>query len=183
MELEEFFEFERRFVVPQQLLPALDGGTLLIQVYLVARDGYSVRVRLEVRDAALDPAVLGADTTLAPLIEACAPRCAAAWLAVKGPGVGGVRFEREMELPAAVGLELARQGAAFVVKTRFPLVSGEDLWVIDVFHGANHGLAIAEVERADHLEDVRAPSFCGREITDEPGYSNEDLAFKPLSSR
>ncbi|WP_371164036.1 hypothetical protein ABYF34_02760 [Buchananella felis] len=179
MELEEFFEFERRFLVPAGALPELRGGTLLLQVYLTARDGFSVRVRLEVADSVLTPAQLEGPASLAELVESCAPACTAAWLAVKGPGVGGVRFEREMELPASVGVELARQGSAFVLKTRYSLVEGEDLWEIDVFHGANHPLVIAECERASGVERVQPPAFCGREITEDAAFSNESLAFNP----
>ena len=63
-------------------------------------------------------------------------------------------------------------------KVRFDLPYGRFTIEVDVFGQSNEGLVIAEVEFPD-VETERGfqpPPWFGEEVTDDPGYSNQQLA-------
>ena len=94
-------------------------------------------------------------------------------------GRGSVREEREIRLgakqfailwPASRGRRLR--------KTRYE-VPWKNLKIeIDIYHGRNHGLVVAEVEFPNHASrrKFKPPRWFGREITGEKRYSNVRLA-------
>lgn len=90
----------------------------------------------------------------------------------------------EIELPLTAGeaceLMNNRIGSP-IEKTRLIL---PDHWILDVFHGLNKGLIIAEYELDgeddEFPEDL--PFWVGREITGVRKYSNSRLAIKPFST-
>lgn len=174
------FEFERRFVardVPGELLEATP--TLIVQSYLLAADGYAVRVRVQAPGvpAVQDP---GLDELL--LLERYVDRVEFASVTVKGPMVAGTRYEAERELDPLVGIEIVRRGPARVAKLRHAVWLGDDGWVIDVFTGANAPLVIAEVERGGPVTDLAIPSFCVTEVTTDHRFANDALASRPFST-
>jgi adenylate cyclase len=94
-------------------------------------------------------------------------------------GRGGVRTEEELALDR-------RQGDALweltdgrrIQKTRRRVRVGDLVAEIDEYGGALDGLVVAEVEFGDE-EASRAfdpPSWFVREVTDDPRYSNRNLA-------
>jgi adenylate cyclase len=56
------------------------------------------------------------------------------------------------------------------------------LWDIDVFHGDNEGLILAEIELADPAEPFERPAWIGKEVSDDSRYYNANLASVPFRS-
>jgi hypothetical protein len=183
--LDESFEFERKFLVGERSIVVGVDPDLIIQSYLTIREGYVVRVRLHV----------DADGQFLP--DVTNENLDAVWwsyvangewvvrrgvLTVKTPGVSGIRFESELELPPEVALHFCRLSDNVIIKLRYPIIWGEDLWVIDIFCGQNSPLMLAECERDEPVDELDVPSFCGREVTGDFRYSNECLAAFPFGT-
>jgi len=94
-------------------------------------------------------------------------------------GRGSAREEREIRLspkqfatlwPATAGRRLR--------KTRYEIPWKNLKIEIDIYHGRNHGLMVAEVEFPSHAScrQFKPPRWFGREITGEKRYSNVRLA-------
>lgn len=103
-----------------------------------------------------------------------------AYLTVKS-GTGMTRSEHEVQLSAEQfdALWPATEGAR-VLKRRHALPAGDGHTIeLDVFAGELTGLMLAEVEFDDAwgAESFIAPSWFGREVTDDPAYKNQRLAF------
>ncbi|MFD1506010.1 hypothetical protein FE374_18565 [Georgenia yuyongxinii] len=179
------FEFERKFFVRE--LPAVvrtePEPALIVQSYVLAADGYALRIRLEAPAGAVggvyapDPVGGAVDTDgLLSALEGTVTFCA---LTAKGPYVGGTRYEAERELDPMVGLAMVRRGGALVVKYRHSVWLGVDGWVIDEFLGDNAPLVVAECERGGPVTDLAIPDFCLTEVTDDPRFANDALAGSP----
>lgn len=143
-------ELERKWLVVGGL-PPLPPGTELQQGYLSDGSGGEVRVRRA-----------GDHHTLT---------------AKRGRGL--VRQEVELELTPAqfAALWPLTQGRR-IHKTRHALSDGPHTIEVDVYHGDLDGLYTAEVEFRSEAEAAayRAPPWFGTELTDQPGWSNGDLA-------
>lgn len=175
------FEFERRFYardVPPALL-AENAPTLIVQSYLLADDGYALRVRVQSRTAR---AALDAASDPLTVLEEHAHELDFCALTAKGPNVGGTRYEAERELDVGVGVELVRRGGRRIVKNRHSVWLGADGWVVDVFGGANSPLVIAECERSGPVVDLEIPAFCVTEVTDDRRFSNDELVHRPYGT-
>ena len=61
-------------------------------------------------------------------------------------------------------------------KTRHHVRVEQHVWEIDVFHGANEGLIIAEIELTSTDERLSLPSWVGEEVTEDHRYSNSNLS-------
>jgi adenylate cyclase len=106
-----------------------------------------------------------------------------AYLTVKGPTVGLSRSEFEYTIPLADAVEmLDRLCTAVVDKHRYLEVHGAHTWEVDVFHGANDGLVLAEVEMRTETDVVILPPWAGLEVTGDPRYRNSRLAQQPFST-
>ncbi len=173
------FEFERRFYVetlPTQLLHG-SRPDVIVQTYFLAAEGYGLRVRLQATqpDKQLDLSLDGKQA-----IEEFLPYFDLCMLTVKGPAVAGTRYEAERELDVAVGAQMSTLGGTTLAKNRWGVWLDEDGWVIDQFAGANRPLIVAECERLSPVMDLRIPSFCVREITDDTRFSNDELVNDPF---
>lgn len=147
-------EIERKFLVDAARLPeALAGAVashVIVQGYLSAEP--AVRVRLTGEQG---------------------------YLTIKGSGLR-VRAEFEYPIPADDARELlALCPLPLIEKTRYQVPYGGLLWEVDVFAGANTGLVIAEVELADADAAVVPPPWAGREVSDDPRFTNVALAQQP----
>ncbi len=144
-------EIERKYVVDQAAWKPQDAGTHFKQGYLNSQKERVVRVRIEGDRAKLT---------------------------IKGPSVGVTRSEFEYPVPvedAAILLDnLCEQ--PLIDKHRHKETHGGKTWEIDVFHGDNEGLVVAEIELDDPDADVVLPSWVGREVTDDPAYTNGALS-------
>jgi CYTH domain-containing protein len=173
------FEFERRFFVRDFPRELRDAPALIVQSYFVADDGYALRVRVQASDidAPQEPGTDPDDT-----LREHAAEIDFAAVTVKGPAVGGTRYEAERPLDPSIAVELVRRGGHPVVKTRYAAWLGADGWSIDVFGGANHPLIVAECERSRPVTGLQIPDFCVTEITDDARFSNDSLAMRPYGS-
>jgi adenylate cyclase len=107
-----------------------------------------------------------------------------AWVTIKGLGNGAARAEYEYSIPpedAAVLLERLCHPLQ-VEKTRHRIPHGGLMFEVDVFHGANEGLVLAEVELPAADTVVERPSWLGEEVTGDPRYFNAYLARNPFST-
>ena len=146
-------EIERKFLVEGEAWRAGARASRIRQAYLVRAAGRSVRVRDE------DGRVT---------------------LTIKGPSDDGAprrRAEYESEVPAgdADGLfALCEPGT--IDKTRHRVEVAGRTWEVDEFHGRLAPLVVAEIELDDPDADVVLPSWVGREVTDDPAYTNGALS-------
>lgn len=145
-------EIERRFLIVPRLLPSkLPKADRIVQGFL----NFAPVVRVRLRKSGKDGRTR-------------------AYLTVKGRGLR-VRAEYEYAIPVAHARELLKLcGAAVIEKDR--TVYGP--WEIDVYLGRHRGLQVVEIE----LPHARAklpdplPEWVGREVTEDPRYTNSHLA-------
>ena len=129
----------------------------IVQGYICSAPGRTVRVRI---------------------------RDEAGFLTIKGPtdAKGMSRYEFEQSIPleeAEKLLDLCEPGA--IDKIRYLARIGKHTWEIDVFHGANEGLVLAEVELESETEEFERPAWLGREVTGNRRFYNSSLTKHPYS--
>ena len=106
-----------------------------------------------------------------------------AWLTIKGPTMGIARKEFEYAIPLQDAVELSSLATLPVIdKTRYRIPDGAHVFEVDVFHGANAPLVVAEVELSSVDEDFAHPPWLGAEISDDPRYRNSELAKRPYNT-
>ena len=149
-------EIERKFLVADDSWCDGSAGVRIAQGYLSQDHARTVRVRLAGEKA---------------------------WLTIKGQTHGITRAEFEYAIPPAEALDMLGLCLPSVIdKTRHLVHHGEHVWEIDVFHGANDGLVIAEVELSDESDCPEMPSWIGPEVSSDARYFNSNLAQHPFSS-
>ncbi len=109
---------------------------------------------------------------------------AEAFLTIKGKPQAGLlgHFEYEHKVPpsAADGLfALCEQG--IIDKHRYIVPHDDVIIEVDVFHGANEGLILAEIELQDEKQTVNLPHWLGEEVTNNPQYYNAYLSKSTFS--
>jgi adenylate cyclase len=106
-----------------------------------------------------------------------------AWLTIKGRTQGITRAEFEYEIPVAEARELLGLCLPSVIdKTRHKISFCGHVWEIDVFHGDNEGLVVAEVELADESVSPELPPWIGQEVSANARYFNSCLAARPYAN-
>jgi CYTH domain-containing protein len=168
------FEFERRFLVEDFPVSLRDNPCLIVQSYFLSDGGYALRIRCQMSNLEAD---VGPETSARELLDAYRDKISLAMVTVKGPTMGGTRYEAEREIDGPTAAEMIRRGGSPIVKTRYSAWIGADGWVIDVFGGDNSGLVIAECERDSPVRGLQIPDFCITELTDDYRFSNESLAI------
>ena len=105
------------------------------------------------------------------------------FLTIKGPSLDGMsRFEWEREIPLQDAEALTALCHGFIDKTRHLVPAGaERFFEVDVFHGANEGLVMAEIELAAPDEPFARPAWLGREVTGDRRYYNAYLIGNPYT--
>ena len=111
-------------------------------------------------------------------------------LTIKGPSRDGVsRAEWEMEIPTSeVEALLPLCHGGLIDKTRHIVPAGfhpdgsPRCFEVDVFHGDNAGLVMAEIELSAPEEAFDAPAWLGREVTGDRRYYNSYLTQHPFTS-
>jgi adenylate cyclase len=149
-------EIERKFLIDAGQLE-LKNGQRIIQGYLPTSNLTVVRVRL-LEDKAL--------------------------LTVKGKNSGAVRSEFEYEIPTEDAKEMLSElcDVSKIDKTRYVLKHGGKLWEVDIFHGQNEGLIVAEVELESEHDEIEMPDWVVAEVTGDPKYYNSSLLSDPFQS-
>ena len=93
------------------------------------------------------------------------------------------RYEFEYSISQEDGEKLLSLSDNFIItKERYYRKIDKHLWEIDVFHGENEGLVIAEIELEDENEKINIPNWVGMEISNDERYFNFNLSKKPYRS-
>ena len=99
-------------------------------------------------------------------------------LSVKAPeGKSGFsRHEWEFEIPYTEASEILKVSLPeIILKTRYLVPFGDHTFEVDVFHGKNEGLVIAELELNSEEEFFEKPEWLGEEVTGKSEYYNSNL--------
>lgn len=154
-------EIERKFLVQGDFLPYTVSSEHICQGYLSSVPERTVRVRIKGEKA---------------------------FLTVKGAGnmSGTTRFEWEKEIPVDEARDLLSLCEPGVIdKTRYCVPAGMDesglplMFEVDVFHGANEGLVLAEIELPSEDAAFPRPAWLGKEVTGDVRYYNSWLSSHP----
>lgn len=147
-------EIERKFLVNVDAWKPQGEGIHFKQGYLNSQKERVVRVRIEGTKAKLT---------------------------IKGLTTGVTRSEFEYPLPvedAAILLDqLCEQ--PLIDKHRHVEQHGGRTWEIDVFHGDNDGLVVAEIELESENDKLELPAWLGPEVSSDPRYFNSNLLKNP----
>lgn len=148
-------EIERKYIVAGDFLPDVIRSERFRQGYISSQPGKTVRVRIAGEKG---------------------------WLTIKGPSLDGglsrYEFEQELSLRDAEELfALCEPGA--IEKTRHWAIIDGHTWEIDLFHGANEGLLLAEIELVSTDESFTLPAWVGKEVTGDRRYYNSMLTQHP----
>ncbi|MDR2222388.1 MAG: CYTH domain-containing protein [Flavobacteriaceae bacterium] len=94
---------------------------------------------------------------------------------------GTTRFEWEKEINYIEAQQLLALCEEYVIsKTRYLVTEGQHTFEVDIFHGDNDGLIIAEIELTDANEMFEKPEWLGEEITNQKQYYNSYIATTPF---
>ena len=104
-----------------------------------------------------------------------------AYITLKSSFDGFKNYEFEYSIPTKDAIELINLSKYKITKTRYQLKINKKDWVVDLFHGSNSPLKIAEIELNSESEEIQVPSWCGQEITGIKSLSNASLAKTPIS--
>ena len=104
-----------------------------------------------------------------------------AFLTIKGKTQGISRCEYEYAIPKADAENMLATlcDEAPIVKTRYLIEHAQKCWEVDVFHGANQGLIVAEIELKDEHEQLTLPDWIAEEVSRDVRYFNSQLAKHP----
>ena len=150
-------EIERKFLVKPGAWQPRGAGIHMQQGYLISGNGRTVRVRLE-----------------GPIGK----------LTVKGPTTGLSRSEFEYTIPADDARYMLEHlcEQPLIDKHRYLEPHGQHTWEIDVFHGDNDGLIVAEVELTAEDNVLEMPEWVGEEVSSDYRYCNSSLRRNPYKS-
>lgn len=159
-------EIEHKFLVKDNRFMSLAEGIYYRQGYIPTLNGMTVRVRMAGNKA---------------------------YLTMKDHARGLTRNEFEYEIPqddASQLLDLMCERpqiekhrylipAGLGKKANGELVDGLH-WEVDVFHGDNEGLIVAEIEVPDEGTTFCIPEWIGQEVTGDHRYYNSHLCKNPF---
>jgi adenylate cyclase len=150
-------EIERKFVVDPATWQPQGSGVHFKQGYLNSQKERVVRVRIEGSQAKLT---------------------------IKGLTSGVTRAEFEYSIPLGDANALLDSicEQPLIDKHRHVEMHLGKRWEIDVFHGLNEGLVVAEIELASADETVEQPVWALKEVSDDPRYFNSNLLKNPYSA-
>ncbi|MFT4015462.1 MAG: CYTH domain-containing protein [Agriterribacter sp.] len=103
------------------------------------------------------------------------------FITIKGKTTGATRSEFEYNIPLTDAKQLLDNFSNNEIsKTRYNISYRSKLWEIDVFHGENEGLIVAEIELQSEGEPFDIPDWVTEEVTHDPRYYNANLAVLPF---
>ena len=148
-------EIERKFLVTGDFSRQVTSAQRIVQGYICSQPGRTVRVRIRGEEG---------------------------FLTIKGASdeKGLSRYEFEQKIPLADAeelLKLCEPGA--IDKMRNLVPAGKHTWEIDVFHGENEGLILAEIVLASEDEPFERPDWIGQEVSGDRRYYNSMLTKHP----
>jgi CYTH domain-containing protein len=105
-----------------------------------------------------------------------------ATLTVKGSRNGISRLEMQYTIPVADAERmLALCAPPLIDKTRHIVMHDGMKWEVDIFHGENEGLRVAEVELESEDQAISLPEWAGQEVSEDSRYYNSQLSREPFS--
>jgi CYTH domain-containing protein len=105
-----------------------------------------------------------------------------AFITIKGKSniSGTSRFEWEKEIDYIEGMQLLNLCEDFVIsKTRYLIKKQNHIFEVDIFHGDNEGLILAEIELTSDDEIFEKPEWLGEEVTGKTQYYNSYISKFP----
>lgn len=157
-------EIERRFLVKDPSIVQGASREIIVQGYFFAKNGYAARIR-----------------RLHHVDNDGRTHESRATLTVKGPRRGAARAEFELEVDPKFAEGMLKEIDHKITKSRYQIIADGETWDVDVFHGDNEGLIIAECEM-ERSHSIRTPTWCSQEVTDRREYDNENLAMRPYGT-
>lgn len=147
-------EIERKFLVDQDVLGELTGGRRIRQGFLPTVGLTVVRVRIRGDNG---------------------------FLTIKGENVDCACTEFEYPIPLHDAQQMIDElcVGGVIDKTRYEITNAGHVWEVDVFHGDNDGLVIAEVELTSVNEAFDRPPWLGEEVSGQTRYYNVSLLKHP----
>ncbi len=144
-------ETERKYLVGGEFIEQAVSKTEILQRYLTIDPDKTVRLRIAGNEA---------------------------FLTIKGRSPEGTLTRGEWEFLIPVGeaheiMSLCLPGK--IVKTRYIVPYAGHTFEVDVFHGENEGLIIAEIELSDENEVFEKPGWLGQEVTGLQEFYNANL--------
>ncbi len=86
------------------------------------------------------------------------------------------RNEWEVAIPLSIAKEIMESCLpGRIVKTRYIIPYRNHTFEVDIFHGKNEGLTLAEIELSNENEKFVKPDWLGEEVTGQPEYYNSNL--------
>lgn len=149
-------EIERKFLLKNTDFLKDLNGTRITQGYLTTDKERTVRVRIKEEKA---------------------------FLTIKGKSnaSGLSRYEWEKEITTQEAEELLQLCLPGVIdKTRYEIPIETHTWEIDIFHGENNGLTLAEIELQSETEPFSKPEWIDKEVTGDKCYYNSYISEKPF---
>jgi CYTH domain-containing protein len=107
------------------------------------------------------------------------------FLTIKGKSndSGLSRYEWEKEIDLQEAQELLKLCLPGVIdKTRYEIIVENHTWEIDLFHGENDSLTLAEIELNTEEEYFSKPEWLGKEVTGDMKYYNSYISENPFCS-
>lgn len=150
-------EIERKFLVKGDFLNEVYNSEHIAQGYICSAPGRTVRVRI---------------------------RGEKGFLTIKGPsnekGLSRYEFEKEITKEEASQLMLLCEPGV-IDKVRHLIKAGKHTFEVDVFHGENEGLILAEIELQYEDEPFERPHWLGEEVSGNRRYYNSMLTKQPFT--
>lgn len=149
-------EIERKFLVKGDFRPWVYSSTRIVQGYIVAGSGKTVRVRIYGDKA---------------------------FLTIKCAGSNISHFEWEKEITiedAEILMKQCEPGMIDKVRHLVRNADGIHTWEVDEFYGDNEGLIIAEIELASETDSFDRPEWIGEEVSGDRRYYNSMLSRHPF---
>jgi adenylate cyclase len=150
-------EIERKYLVTSlEFLNEYSTKNEIAQGYLCSNPERTVRIRIKGNKGFITIKGIGSES-----------------------GVSRFEWEKEIEIEEAKSLlKLCERGV--IEKTRYEVKSGKHIIEIDVFHGENDGLILAEIELENENETILKPKWLGTQVTNDERYYNSYLSQNPF---
>jgi CYTH domain-containing protein len=149
-------EIERKFLIQRNRWHPEGPGSRMTQGYLSRDPDRTVRVRIVGEEA---------------------------FMTVKSRRTGISRTEIEFPITHEHARDLMALCFQPVIdKMRHAVLHDGMLWEVDVFHGANEGLIVAEIELPAEDTPFTLPDWIGAEVSHDPRYTNSRLSEQPFQN-
>lgn len=146
-------EIERKYLVHQDLWESIpkEDSKYVHQLYLHSDEHKAIRVR-----------IIGTKALIT--------------IKSKISDIKRLEFEYEIPMEDAKEMMEAYHNCPQVEKTRYFIKEELHIWEVDVFHGKNKGLILAEIELSHEDELFALPEWIKEEVTHDAQYLNVNLA-------